>query len=546
MNRHALATFAVFCALALFPCAASAQFDTPDRSFHNATAFKLEGKHQAVACESCHVNGQYKGTPSTCYDCHWVRRNDDRFQTRLGTQCEQCHRPTSWTAVRWDHASQSGVPLNQDHRQIACESCHRGTTFRATSVTCVNCHQKDYSATQSPNHAATGFPVTCDSCHRPSESTWRNTGTGGFNHNAVFPLVGTHAAQTCVACHKNNVFKGTATDCVGCHQADYNRTQTPNHVAAGFPLSCDACHRATDPSFQGSGAATSFNHNSVFALVGVHGAQACTVCHKNNVFKGTPRDCVGCHQAEYNATRNPPHIPAGFSTTCDSCHRPSDPQWAGAGFNHNSLFALVGKHGTTACASCHVNSVFKGTPRDCVGCHLAQYNATRNPPHASAGFGTNCESCHRPTDAQWTGVGFNHGSVFALVGNHATAACSACHVNNVFKGTSRTCVGCHLAKYNATTNPNHASSGFGTTCETCHRAADTRWQQGRFTHTRFPLTGRHNVACAQCHTTPNNYAVFSCTVCHGRSETDSKHRNRNGYVYESRACYSCHPNGKGD
>src|SRR5581483_11382686 len=143
---------------------ASAQFETPNRSFHNATPFPLEGRHQTVPCSSCHLNGQYVGTPRTCYECHWVRRKDDRFQTRLGTQCEQCHRPTAWTAVRWDHAGMTGVPLNVSHRQLDCESCHRNADVRAGAVVCVNCHRKDYDATRNPAHAAAGFPVTCDSC----------------------------------------------------------------------------------------------------------------------------------------------------------------------------------------------------------------------------------------------------------------------------------------------------------------------------------------------------------------------------------------------
>jgi hypothetical protein len=180
---------------------ASPQFETPNRSFHNATSFRLDGRHQAVACESCHLNGQFRGTPTTCFTCHWVRRQDDRFQTRLGTQCEQCHRPTAWTAVRWDHAGAAGVPLNANHRQIECETCHRSTSFRAATTLCVSCHQKDYAATTMPNHAAAGFPVTCDSCHSPGASTWQ--GIVSLNHNAVFPLVGLHATAPCAACHKN-------------------------------------------------------------------------------------------------------------------------------------------------------------------------------------------------------------------------------------------------------------------------------------------------------------------------------------------------------
>lgn len=538
-----IAAAALLVALAL-AAAPAAQFETPNRSFHNATGFRLDGKHQTVACEACHLNGQFKGTPSRCYDCHWIRRRDDRFQTRLGSACEQCHRPTSWTAVRWDHAAQAGVPLNADHRQIACEACHGGATFRPSSVACVSCHQKDYAATQAPNHAAAGFPVACDACHRPNDSTWRNTGSGRFNHNAVFTLSGAHATASCTACHRNNVYKGTPRDCVGCHLADYNRTQNPNHASAGFPTTCETCHRASDPAFGGGGAG-GFSHNAIFALVGVHASQACAACHRNNVYKGTPRDCIGCHQADYSRTQSPNHAAAGFSTTCDSCHRPTDAAWSGAGgFNHNAVFALVGSHASQSCTACHANNVFRGTPRTCLGCHQAQYNATRNPPHAAAGFPTSCDSCHRPTDPQWTGASFNHASVFALVGVHASQACTTCHVNNVYRGTPRTCVGCHITQYNASRNPSHAAAGFPTTCETCHRATDSTWLQGTFNHTRFPLTSRHNVPCAQCHTTPNNFATFSCTVCHTRAETDGHHSAIRGYVYDSNACYSCHPNGR--
>lgn len=462
-----LIPFLVSLALVLLTRGAQAQFETPNRSFHNATTFRLEGKHLTLACEACHLNNQYSGTPKTCYECHWVRRKDDRYQTRLGSQCEQCHRPTSWTAVRWDHAGQAGVPLNGAHRQVACESCHRGAVFTGVSVSCVDCHQKDFAATTTPNHLAAGFPTACEGCHRPSDSTWRNGGGDGFNHNAVFSLVGAHSTAACVSCHRGNVYKGTSRECVGCHLAQYNATRAPAHAAAGFPTTCESCHRSTDTSWGGAGG---FNHGAIFALVGVHATQSCTSCHGGGVYRGTPRECVGCHLPKYNATTRPSHAAAGFSTACESCHRASDPSWTGAAFNHNSVFALVGRHA-----------------------------------------GASCESCHR---------------------------------NNVYKGTSRSCVGCHQAQYNATRNPNHASSGFGTNCESCHRAGDSSWQQGTFNH-RFPLRGEHNVSCARCHTS-GNYQTFSCTVCHTRGETDDEHRGRSGYVYESRACYSCHPNGKGD
>lgn len=688
MNRY---TWLLALALALLvgSIATRAQFETPNRAFHGNTAFPLTGRHQTVACESCHLKGVFKGTPTACADCHWVRRQDDKFKTQLGTQCETCHRTISWAAVRWDHGAMTSMPLNGAHRTLGCESCHTNGRFEKAGVACANCHQKDYAATASPNHAAAGFPMQCEACHRPSDiafsqarfdhnasfpltgahattacatchrngvykgtssecsschqsdftraqnpnhvaagfpaqcelchkpnqPTW-TSGGGGFSH-ASYPLTGQHTQQTCVACHRNNVFQGTPRDCVGCHRTNYERTTTPNHAAAGFPVTCESCHRTSDigwknggtgfnhsqfftlvgvhqlqqcatchkntvykgttrdcagchlpkyqqttrPNHAASGFPTacenchrptdvnwnngSFNHSSVYPLAGKHASTACAVCHTNNVYRGTARDCVGCHKPDYDRTATPNHAQAGFPTTCENCHRPSDASWKTGSFNHNQVFALVGRHAAAQCAVCHVNGVFKGTARDCVGCHRTKYDRTTAPNHASAGFSTQCESCHRATDSTWTGVALNHNQFFQLQGRHASVPCATCHVNGVYKGTSRTCVGCHLPRYNATTNPNHAASGFPTSCETCHLATDSSWTQGRFAHTRFPITsGRHNVPCAQCHTSPP--PAFNCLNCHLRAKMDSEHQGRSGYRYDNAACYACHPNGRGN
>ncbi len=445
---------------------AAAQFETPSRQFHEKTSFRLEGRHLAVPCESCHLNGVYKGTPTKCMDCHWTRRQDDRFRLQLGSQCEQCHTPVSWTSARFDHGAITGMQLSGAHRALACQSCHTNGNFRTASSSCLSCHQKDYQAATNPNHVAGGFPTTCDTCHRASDTSFNQA---HFDHQASFPLLGQHVLQACAACHQNNVFRGTSRDCVGCHRVDYNRTTSPAHAAAGFPTTCESCHRATDASFKG------------------------------------------------------------------------------ATFNHSQFFALVGVHAQQACAACHVNNVYTGTARDCVGCHRAQYDRTTSPPHAASGFSTSCESCHRATDASFSGAVFNH-STFALVGVHAQQACAACHINNVYKGTARDCVGCHRTNYDRTTSPNHAAAGFPATCDSCHRATDSTWAQGTFNHTQFPITsGNHNAPCATCHTNPASYQSFTCLTCHEHSQSamDSAHRGQNGYRYDSLACYSCHPTGRG-
>jgi len=265
----------------------------------------------------------------------------------------------------------------------------------------------------------------------------------------------------------------------------------------------------------------------------------------NNVYKGTPRVCYGCHRTNYDRTTNPPHAAAGFPTTCESCHRATDAVWTGATFNHGTFFALVGTHATRPCSACHVNNVYKGTPRVCYGCHRTNYDRTTNPPHAAAGFPTTCDSCHSNAASTWSSS-FNHSAFFPLLGRHLAAACTSCHKNNVYRGTPRICFACHQAQYDATTNPNHRGAGFPTTCESCHKASDTSFTLGLFNHTWFPITsGRHGGRqCIECHQDPNNYQVFQCTTaCHPKSSIDSHHSGRTGYRYESAACYSCHPRG---
>ena len=205
-------------------------------------------------------------------------------------------------------------------------------------------------------------------------------------------------------------------------------------------------------------------------------------CHIDNVFAGTPRNCVGCHLDEYEQTSAPNHASAGFPTTCVDCHRNSDPSWGngqGGGFNHNAVFPLQGQHNTLDCASCHINEVYQGTPTDCVGCHLDDYDQTQAPNHANAGFPTTCDSCHQASDPNWLqGGGFNHNAVFPLQGQHNTLDCASCHINEVYQGTPTDCVGCHLDDYDQTQDPNHANAGFPTTCDSCHQASDPNWLQG--------------------------------------------------------------------
>jgi hypothetical protein len=304
-------------------------------------------------------------------------------------------------------------------------------------------------------------------------------------------------------------------------------------------MACETCHRPSDPDWHRA----RFDHNASFPLVGTHAQVQCAVCHRGNVYQGTARDCVGCHQADYQGTKTPNHAAAGFSTNCETCHRAGDPDWHRAILNHDQFFRLDGQHRVVQCVSCHGSGVYRGTPRECMACHRTDYEATRNPNHAAAGFPADCQQCHRSSDPDWHQATFNHDSAFRLEGTHRAAQCATCHVNQRFKGTPTQCVSCHQASYNQTRNPNHAAAGFPTSCDSCHRAGDSSWSQGRFNHT-FPISGAHRVACGQCHLDTSNYRAFSCTVCHARGKTDGDHKGVGAYRYDSPACFACHPNGK--
>jgi hypothetical protein len=146
---------------------------------------------------------------------------------------------------------------------------------------------------------------------------------------------------------------------------------------------------------------------------------------------------------------------------------------------------------------------------------------------------------------------FDHNQFWPLNGAHAAIEndCILCHSNG-FPNTPNTCIGCHQSDYDGTTNPDHAAAGFPTDCTSCH--TETAWTPANWDHDGmyFPIfSGKHDGEwndCAECHTTPNDYTLFSCIDCHEHddpAELASDHSGVSGYVYESNACYACHPDG---
>jgi len=390
---------------------------------HANFSFKLNGKHSGVECVNCHAAehslDEFKATSQECANCH---KKDDPHGGTLGNDCGSCHSIDGWKPAHFDH-NRSVFKLLPAHVNVPCASCHINKVFKGTPMDCFSCHK------QNDPHTGT-LGQDCRSCHKPT--TWKDI---TFDHTmAPFQLLGKHSSVDCGSCHKDKLFKSTPVDCAACHK-DPHGGQMGND--------CAKCHNPSNWKD------VHFDHATTgFSLTGNHVGVQCTACHGNNVFKGTPSNCYACHAARDAHGGQ-------FGTDCGSCHNPSG--WQNVTFNHNkdTAFQLRDSHTNVACGACHVNNVFKGTPTDCYGCHAARDNHNGQ-------FGTDCGSCHRPT--QWSDVTFDHNNTaFPLIGHHTQLSCNKCHGNGVYKGTPTECIACHKDKHNGQN---------GTDCSICHNPKD--------------------------------------------------------------------------
>lgn len=310
-----------------------------------------------------------------------------------------------------------------------------------------------------------------------------------------------------------------------------------------FRMDCAVCHQTDDWK---NVKKTGFDHNKTkFPLTGHHQDISCRSCHKDLSFEIKDFSCVSCHKDFHEQT---------LGDDCDRCHQTTS--WLipeVKSIHRNAGFPLNGIHATLDCNQCHNASSglrFERISTDCYSCHQDDYFATSTPNHTLAGFGKSCTDCHVDYSNSWS-ASYSH-DFFPLQGGHQIA-CNQCHKTaNQYKGLSTDCMSCHQSDYENSTNPPHVSSGFSTDCKTCHTIQG--WTPATFDHDKlyFPIySGKHKGEwsnCNECHSNSNNYADFSCTICHehSKSRMDSKHDDVHDYVYNSQNCYSCHPKGRAD
>jgi hypothetical protein len=513
---------------------------------HNKTDFPLVGQHQSVSCKACHNDLIFSKAQSDCISCHV-----DVHEQTLGNECSRCHTPQSWLVENTTLLhEQSRFPLLGAHATADCFQCHESTSllrFNPLGIDCYDCHQLDYIEAKDPVHTAGDFSTDCVECHSMNAFAWKGA---GISH-VFFPLTGGHGSIGCFDCHEQGKpYNSITSECISCHLADYQATINPNHQTAGFTSECKDCH-TTNPGWK---PARMSNHDADFFPIysGSHEGEwvNCNECHTTSGNFGL-FSCVDCHEHNQSDMNNKHSSIGGYTfnnNACFECH----PQGNSEGsFNHSlSSFPLTGAHITTECSQCHTSG-YTGTSTVCVDCHLTDFNQSTNPNHTTLGLANACETCHT-TAPDWTPATFdNHNDIYSLNGAHTTTDCFACHEGN-YTETPNLCYGCHADNYNQTTNPPHAAAQYSTECETCH--SENAWSPATFDHDGefFPIySGKHEgewTNCNECHTTPNNYTLFSCIDCHEHNQADmsNEHNGVSGYSWNSIACLECHPTGDGE
>ena len=328
----------------------------------------LEPGSMDERCEACHTDiaGQ-KGNPNTLHG--------DLLKTNGSLECRNCHQEhggalTDIRKANVDHAafgySLAGHAAKADGTRFTCKDCHaRGFVTFDVGV-CATCHQQKDASFLQPHMQA--FGSDCLGCHGGLDPYGSH-----FDHNRYgFQLTGNHAGVSCYQCHQTAQspadLQKTPADCAACHAQ-----QNPHSARLG--TNCASCH--TTANWQ----TATFDHSlTAYPLTGMHAQAACTDCHKNNVYRGTPTDCYSCHQADDDHH--------GQNTTqCSLCH--TDSAWSPTlPFDHNAFaFKLTGAHASTPCTSCHTNNDFKKTPTTCESCH--------KNPHGSPIY-EHCGYCHSP------------------------------------------------------------------------------------------------------------------------------------------------------
>jgi hypothetical protein len=215
-------------------------------------------------------------------------------------------------------------------------------------------------------------------------------------------------------------------------------------------------------------------------------------------------------------------------------------------FDHLSTgFELDGVHRDLPCEACHLNALFKGTPRNCATCHISgsPYNATpKTATHVPSS--NNCAACHN-TIAFRPDVHFEHREVMG--------SCVSCHNGVIATGKGKThisttdqCAACHsVLTWNPTTTVDHTQIPLASTlgqCIICHNGQVASGKPANHIVT--------SLECGDCHLMTSwlgaNFdhvgITTGCYSCHNGAKAVGK---QGGHLPTTNTCENCHTTGIG-
>jgi hypothetical protein len=510
---------------------------------HAPTGFALTGLHANARCESCHLNGVFKGTPRDCASCHvsgasHARADVVRPPAHLPTQqpCDTCHNTQTFSGARFNHA---GVPAR------GCTSCHNGATAPGKPA----------------GHVVT--TASCDSCHRTA--AWRPA--AGFDHSGVVP-------GSCATCHNGSRATGRpahhvpvgSAACDACHRGSTAwRPTTFNHTQLVVANQCSSCHSGAFPPADGRHAA----HIPYQAISGAV-VTNCDTCHRSGYAAWAPArfhasvsvsaQCATCHSGSYPPAIGKPATPIHNGVTvCESCHK-STASWASARVDHSTFNAA------TQCASCHNGSAATGKPAShvpvgatsCIACHSTAAWRPSRWSHTQLVVANQCSSCHSGAYPPADGRPANH-VPYQAVSGVAIPNCDTCHKSGYLAWTparvhasvtiGMQCATCHIGAYPpAVGKPATAVHSGVTVCESCHRST-AAWSTVTFAH--GPANAVGTGTCDTCHNgsaargkppthIPVTTGAAKCDSCHRSQASWSAAVTMNHGVVATSTCKSCH------
>ena len=264
-----------------------------------------------MSCTSAIVGGKFAGT------VHAVRHvppaelpQDHEPEPRHGRIPEGLRRcatrPRNGRARSSTTTRRRKFPLTGAHVPVTCNQCHVGGDYAGTVHAVRLVPPADLSEDHQPEPRGGRLP---EGLRRLPHDHAMEGGDVRSQHETKFPLTGAHCRCVQPVPRGRQVHGTCRRSACGCHLPDYQKTTNPNHVTAGFPQDCTACHTTT----QWTGRHVRPHHDDeVPADRSARAASRAASATSAGKYTGTAAQCAACHLPNFQKTTNPNHVAAGI------------------------------------------------------------------------------------------------------------------------------------------------------------------------------------------------------------------------------------------